>query len=91
MWKQTDFGPLPMAGFSHNLKISSSEKETKLMKDVNFDPESYINEKIGNSSIKIIPKTIVYSLTHNGYVTVIKADESENSFLCRLRVDAEKD
>jgi hypothetical protein len=30
-------------------------------------------------------------LTHNGYVTVIKADESEKSFLCRLRIDAEKD
>jgi len=61
------------------------------LKDVKFDAESYIDEKIGNSYAKFLPKTIVYSLTHQGYVTVIKADESENSFLCRLRLDADKD
>jgi hypothetical protein len=92
MWKQTDFGPLPMAGFSHNLKLANSDKEVKLLKDVKFEPESYIDEKIGNVSVKFQPKTIVYSLTHKGYATVIKAEESDNSYLCRLRLlDADKD
>ena len=80
-----------MAGFSHNLKIASTDKEAKLLKDVKFEPESWIDEKIGNLALKLQPKSIVYSLTHNGYATIIKADESENSYLCRLRLDADKD
>ena len=91
MWKQTEFGPLPMSGFSHNSKIASTDKEAKLFKDVKFEPDSWIDEKIGNAPVKIQPKSIVYSLTHNGYVTIIKADESENSYLCRLRLDSDKD
>jgi hypothetical protein len=80
-----------MAGFSHNLKIANTDKEAKLFKDVKFEPESLIDEKIGNAPVKLQPKSIIYNLTHNGYATIIKADESENSYLCRLRLDSDKD
>ena len=41
-----------MIGFSHNTKIASSDKEVKLLTNVKFEPEGFIEEKIGNSTAK---------------------------------------
>lgn len=75
-----------MAGFSHNLKIAANDKETKLLKNAIFDPDSFIDEKIGNATLKLHPKALIYHLSQNGYATIVKADESEDSYLCRLRI-----
>jgi hypothetical protein len=68
-------GPLPIVGFSHNLKIASNPKEVKQLSGVQFEPDSFIAEKIGSQTAKFPVKTLVYSLAHNGYATIIKADE----------------
>jgi hypothetical protein len=91
MWKETEYGALPFTGFTHNVKLITNPKEAKAQKDTKFEPESYFDEKIYTPVTKFQPKTTVYSLTHNGYATIVKADETNNTYLCRLRVESGQD
>lgn len=46
MWKQTQYGVLPFSAYSHNIKLAASEKDIKELKEVEFDPEIFIEEKL---------------------------------------------
>jgi hypothetical protein len=86
MWKQTEYGVLPFSAFTHNTPLAINDKEVKALKDIKFDPENYIEEKLNsNHSFKLLPKTVVYCLSLNRYVTILKPLEQGNTFLCRVR------
>ncbi len=48
MWKQTEHGVLPFAAFTHNTPLATSDKEIKALKEIKFDPENYIEEKMSS-------------------------------------------
>jgi hypothetical protein len=37
---------LPFSAFTHNTPLVTGDKEVKALKDVKFDTESYIDEKL---------------------------------------------
>ena len=60
---------------SHNIKLASTEQQIKSLKDVKFEAENLIEEKLTNFNLKFQAKQVVYCQSLQRYVTIVKIQD----------------
>ncbi len=84
-WIATDIGEYPFTAVSNNQDIVNSQT-VKAIKDFDFDLKDITKENITPAAKdKFNIKQQAFCTAYNAYATIIKFNESNNTYLCKLR------
>ena len=90
-WIATEIGEYPFASVSNNQEIVNNTT-VKAIKDFDFDLKDTTKENITPAvKDKYNLKQQAFCTAHNAYATIIKYNESDNTYLCKLRQNQDSD